>query len=215
MLAVLAAAGLLAAGSALLAGGFGGSGGQDPASRPGRTVFFGDSITEFCDLAAFYPGLDAVNRGVAGDTTGDMLRRLDRAVYAQKPGAVVILGGINDLLSGYTADQTAEDLLAIVRGVRENLPEAAVVVQSVYPVAEGSGLYMTGLIREVNGRLEAMAEELGYRYADVFGALCTADGQMNGEYSYDGLHPNDAGYQAVRPVLTAALETVTARGLLG
>lgn len=198
---VLAAAALLGIAGALLWAG-------PRAGRPeaaGQVVFLGDSITEYCDLAAYYPGLNAVNQGVAGDTTGGMLERLEQ-VYAVGPRTVVIQGGVNDLLSGYEVEQVVENLRAIVQSVHERLPGARVVVQSVYPVGEGEGLYFTRRIQDVNARLAAMAEELDYRYADVYAALQTEDGRLDGRCSDDGLHPNDAGYQAACPVVLAALE---------
>lgn len=202
----LAAAALLGIGGALLWAG-------PRAGRPeaaGRVVFLGDSITEYCDLAAYYPGLDAVNQGIAGDTTGGMLERLEWIVAAE-PRIVVVHGGVNDLLSGYESDQIVENLRAIVRGIHERLPKARVVVQSVYPVGEGEGLYFTTRIQDINARLERLADELDYRYADVYSALQTADGRLDARYSDDGLHPNDAGYQAACPIVLAALESA-ARG---
>ncbi len=198
---VLAAAALLGFGGVLAWAGFG-------AGRPaqvGEVVFLGDSITEYCDLAACYPGMSTVNLGIAGDTTGGMLRRLEQ-VYAAGPRVVVVHGGINDLLSGSDGGQILENLSAIVQSVHESLPEARVVVQSLYPIGEGEDLYFTGQIRDINARLEARAAELDYRYADVYDALCTADGRLDGRYSDDGLHPNGAGYLAACPVVRAAVE---------
>lgn len=197
----LAAAALLSIGGALVWAGFG----ADSPAETGRVVFLGDSITEYCDLAAYYPGLDAVNQGIAGDTTDGMLRRLDQ-VYAAAPQVVVVHGGINDLLSGFDGGHVLDNLSAIVRAVHERLPEAKVVVQSLYPVGEGEGLYFTRRIRAVNARLEELAEELDYRYANVYDALCTADGRLDGRYSDDGLHPNAEGYRTACPVVRAAVE---------
>ena len=63
----------------------------------GGVVFFGDSLTEFCDLDKFYPDLNAINRGIAGDTTSGMLERVRSNVVKLDPSVVVFLGGANDL----------------------------------------------------------------------------------------------------------------------
>lgn len=184
------------------------------SSRPARpvpegaVVFLGDSITEFCDLPACYPGLETVNQGIAGDTTAGMLDRLDR-VYAAQPEIVVVHGGINDILLGWGGDEVKENLRRIVQSIHEELPRTKVVVQSVYPVAEGEELYFTGVIREVNACLETWAKELNYQYADVFPALQAEDGRLDGRYSDDGLHPNAAGYAAAAPVVRRAIERAT------
>ena len=70
-------------------------------SAPGpsnpRVVFFGDSITDFWRLNEYFPEKDYLNRGIAGQTTGEMLQRMQADVVALRPQAVLILAGTNDL----------------------------------------------------------------------------------------------------------------------
>ena len=178
----------------------------------GTVVFLGDSITDFCDLGHYYPGLNAVNEGISGQTTGEILDRMERSVYAREPDAVVVLAGINDLFLGYGRDQVLQNLLAIVQGIRQRLPGSAVLVQSLYPVGpdrDPAGT-VTADVKAINGQLEQLAGQYGYRYVDLFGALSTEDGFLDMAYSDDELHPNDAGYRAVQPGLTRALNRVIA-----
>ncbi len=219
-LAVLVALGALCTGSMLTRGDAktetGPSGPPQPGPESwegwdGTALFLGDSITDFCDLAVYYPGLNAVNQGISGETTGDILDRLDRSVSPYKPDILVLLAGVNDILSDYPDDQVVDNMRAIVEGVRRTLPETAVILQSIYPVMEGEDLYYTGHIRAVNGRLEALAEELNCRYVDVYSALCTADGRLDERYTDDGLHPNDAGYRMACPLVAAAIGEITGR----
>ena len=177
----------------------------------GRAVFFGDSITDYCDLGEYYPGLNAVNLGVAGNTTEDMLDRLG-AVYDLEPDIVVILGGVNDLLLDIPEDVVISHLRAIIRGIQENVPDAKILLLSVYPVSEGDTLLFNRRIKTFNGRLEGACFELGCTYADVFSALSTEDGRLKDGYSYDGLHPNEAGYAAACPVVAAALKDMIRQG---
>ena len=221
ILGMVILAGVLAAGQILLRQGGGRQlrqalfGAENFADWDGTAVFLGDSITDFCDLGYYYPGLNAVNAGISGDVTGRMQERLEEDVFSHEPDILILLGGINDLFLGYSDGQIVANLTAIVDETLARFPDAAVLVQSIYPVAEGPDLTVTGHIRSINGQLEALAEEHGYTYVDVYSALCTDDGRLEESYSYDGLHPNDAGYQAVRPVLTAAIEAVIGHGLLG
>ena len=65
-----------------------------------RAVFLGDSITEYwriADPALFSGGL--VNRGIAGQTTPQILLRLRQDVIGLTPIAVVILAGTNDIMN--------------------------------------------------------------------------------------------------------------------
>ena len=185
------------------------------ADWDGTAVFLGDSITDLCDLDVYYPGLNAVNSGISGDTTDGMLDRLEDWVFAYEPDIVVVEGGINDLFLGVEEDRIVENLLAIAAAVHERAPDAAVIVQSIYPVADSPEGYLNSAVRRINARLEDMAAQCGYRFADVYQALRTEEGALTERYSWDGLHPNDAGYRAAAPVLTAALEEITGKGLLG
>ena len=177
----------------------------------GRAVFFGDSITDYCDLEEYYPGLNAVNLGVAGDTTGDMLDRI-QAVYDRQPDIVVILGGVNDLYEDIPEDVIVSDLRAIIQGIQEHVPKAKILLQSVYPIVEGSPLLFNRRIMTLNGRLEGAAFELGCTYVDVFSILRTEDGRLQDSYSYDGLHPSEEGYAAACPVVAAALRDMIRQG---
>lgn len=177
----------------------------------GTVVFLGDSITEFCDLERFYPGLHTVNKGISGDTTGGMLERVDGDVCALAPEIAVVHGGINDIFMGVDDDTIVENLLAIVSRIRAALPGAQIIVQSVYPVEEFASLEITGHVRAVNERLEEMASKSGYAWADVYSALAGSDGRLVHGLADDGLHPNDDGYMTVQPVLSQAIREAIAR----
>ena len=49
-------------------------------SPPVDSVFIGDSITEYGEWNDFFSSKNLSNRGVAGDTTEDILRRLDSII---------------------------------------------------------------------------------------------------------------------------------------
>jgi hypothetical protein len=65
---------------------------------PGSFVLFGDSITEYGKWEEFLAGLPVVNRGIGGETSAQVLERLDPAL--NKPKAVALLIGTNDLSIG-------------------------------------------------------------------------------------------------------------------
>src|SRR5260370_41912717 len=70
--------------------------------KPGenRVVFLGDDVTELWGQgsAKFFPGKPYLNRGIAQQTTAQMLVRFHQDVVALKPKVVVIQAGMNDLL---------------------------------------------------------------------------------------------------------------------
>ncbi|HVY90186.1 MAG TPA: GDSL-type esterase/lipase family protein [Hyphomonadaceae bacterium] len=80
------------------------------AAEPARVVFMGDSITQNWGLArpGFFNAVN-VNRGIAGQTTPQMLLRFNADVIALKPAAVHIMAGVNDI-AGNTGPTTLEDV---------------------------------------------------------------------------------------------------------
>lgn len=65
-------------------------------TTPHGIVFFGDSLTDFFPMQDFFPGYTIYNRGIAGDKTTDLLKRIDN-VIAIKPRKIILQIGTNDL----------------------------------------------------------------------------------------------------------------------
>ena len=62
----------------------------------GGIIFVGDSLTDNYNVYEYYKGYDVYNRGIGGDTTIGLLKRMNESVYDLKPSIVVLLIGIND-----------------------------------------------------------------------------------------------------------------------
>ena len=181
-----------------------------------HVLFVGDSITDGCDLSVYYPTLSAYNRGIAGQTADDLSHDMSGCVYDLAPSVIVLLVGTNDYQRCH--DHTNAHILKVYRtilaGIREHLPDAKVLVQSVYPISDVSYhrhyRHAHGHIAELNAGLYALATEYGYAYADVFSLLVVGDEEMNPAYSDDGLHPNAAGYEVISAYLTPMIEAMLA-----
>jgi hypothetical protein len=77
----------------------------------GPLILLGDSITAAGPWTEAFPQRWVINAGIPGDTSTDLLARLD--AVAPLPGAtVVLMGGINDILREQPAAAVAERLLA-------------------------------------------------------------------------------------------------------
>ena len=181
--------------------------------KPGedRVVFLGDDVTERWSLSktGFFPGKPYVNRGIARQTSPQMLVRFRQDVISLKPKVVVIEAGTNDL-AGFTGPITegmmAENFmsmteLAKVNGIR-------VVLASVTPVSDAyknqTAQRPQGKIIGLNGWIRDYAERSGSVYLDYYGAL--ADGRnFKRELTDDGLLPNDAGYAVMAPLAEKAI----------
>ena len=84
-----------------------------------------------------------------------------------------------------------------------------VVLASIPPAADfpwRRGLDPAPKIQSLNARLKAYANSHSLAYADYWSALSSSDGGMKAEFSEDGVHPNDRGYEAMRATAQAAIQ---------
>ena len=85
------------------------------ASSHPRVVMIGDSITEgwiAADPTVFRDGV--VDRGISGETTGQMLVRFRQDVIELKPRAVHIMGGTNDIF-GNVGTASVDEVVSNIR----------------------------------------------------------------------------------------------------
>jgi lysophospholipase L1-like esterase len=180
----------------------------------GGAVFAGDSITAMCDLAKFYPGLHAVNRGISGDTTKGLLFRLRPTVIRLEPKLIVLLIGTNDFYYGRKSVEIADTYEKILDKMRTALPSCKIFVQSVCPAGNGSFGDLrprNAEIKKLNTALIKLSDKYGCVYVDVFPVLAGDDGSLDPKLTKDGLHPNEKGYEAVSAVIRNALNAVESR----
>lgn len=177
---------------------------------PRRVVFIGDSITEGWASQRFIAdNPHFVGRGISSQTAPQMLVRFRTDVVALKPAVVHIMAGTNDVARNTGPETDAEILGYIVSMV--DLAHASgikVIIASIPPAADfpwRHGLNPAPTIRGLNARLKDFAASHGCIYADYWSVLTDARGGMKPQYSGDGVHPNAAGYEAMRPVAQAAI----------
>jgi lysophospholipase L1-like esterase len=187
--------------------------------KPGedRVVFLGDEITEHWGqgAASFFPGKPYLNRGIAYQTTPQMLVRFRQDVIALKPKVVVIHAGSNDLagLAGpITEAMAAENFISMVELAKVN--GIRVVLASLTPVCDCfkklTARRPAGRIIGMNNWLKDYAAQSGSVYLDYYSAL--AEGRaMKKELTVDGLIPNDAGYGKMAELAEKAIAEALAK----
>ncbi len=166
-----------------------------------RVVFLGDSITASGDWASWFPDVDAVNLGVSGDTTDDLLARLD-AVIAEAPDDISLLVGTNDLGHRLSVEHLVRNIQSLLVDLRRELPGTRLLLQSIMP----RGAEFAEQVQEANIHLWQFAPTVHAQYLDLWPALAADDGALRAEYSDDGLHLTPAGYEAWLVELRPALE---------
>lgn len=154
-------------------------------------AFLGDSITAGGDWESWFPDRDARNFGVPGDTTRDVLNRLDDCV-AVAPSHLYLLIGTNDFGN---EQQSVEHVVAnterILARLRDTLPATEIVVQSVMPRARE----YAERIKAVNAAYLVLAGRYRARYLDLWPALARPDGELLPALTDDRLHLLPLGYQ--------------------
>jgi lysophospholipase L1-like esterase len=187
-----------------------------PADGERRVVFMGDSITEgWGALDHRFPGFRAVNRGISGQTTPQMLVRFRPDVVRLRPAAVVLLAGINDL-AGNTGPIPLEETegniasmaeLAAANGIR-------VVLSSVLPAKAfpwRPGVNPVRQIIALNAWIRSYAALHRHVYLDYYSAMVDPEGGLRRELSADGVHPNTDGYAVMQPAAQSAVRAALRR----
>jgi lysophospholipase L1-like esterase len=181
---------------------------SDRTSPPPKNavVFVGSSsIRLWTGLEADFPGTPVVNRGFGGSQLPDSTHFAGRIVTPYRPRTIVLYAGDNDLASGRTPEQVADDFREFVRRARADLPKVKIVFVSIKP--SPARVQLLPRMRETNDRIRREIEQ-GKRlaYVDVFTPMLGADGAPRPElFGPDGLHMNRAGYALwaarLRPVI--------------
>lgn len=182
-----------------------------PAEGENRVVFLGNSITIgwLTHNPEFFAGKPYINRGIGGQTTPQMLIRFRPDVITLKPKVVVILAGTNDIAgnTGYTSNETIiGNIISMAELARAN--GIKVVISSILPAFEypwRHGMDPLHRIPAVNAALKAYAQAHHIVYLDYFSAMVDDKGGMKSELTYDGVHPDKAGYLVMGPLAEQAI----------
>ena len=178
-------------------------------------VFIGDSITQYWKLGAFFPGQMFINRGIAGQTSDQVLLRFRQDVVDLGPQLVVVQCGINDLnldASQLTRKRIQNNIasmidLAMANGVHP-------VVATIMPINPHAAHRSRGVdqidssgIPALNEWIRAYCREKNLPCVDYYAAVADRQGTLRFDYSDDGIHPNPAGYSAMTAALLPVLNS--------
>lgn len=182
-----------------------------PKANEDRIVFMGNSITQGWGdhFPEYFDNPNYVNRGIGGQTTPQMLLRFRQDVIKLYPKVVVILAGTNDI-AGNTGPSTLEMIEDNLYSMAElaNTHNIEVVLCAVLPVFDYQwqpGLEPAEKIIELNRRIKNYANSHGFVYADYFSPMVDKRNGLKDEYTYDGVHPTRAGYEAMAPIADEAI----------
>jgi lysophospholipase L1-like esterase len=175
-------------------------------------IFDGDSITDFWQSrskfvwAKHYGKLNAFDFGIAGDKTQNMLWRLQNGqVDNLHPKLIVVLIGINNSGDGLKATQIADGIKAVVEEYRKRCPDAAILLQGIFPRGQSPTDPARAQVKAVNQIISQFADGKNVIYIDFGDKFLEPDGTISANTMSDFLHPTAKGYQiwadAIQPII--------------
>jgi lysophospholipase L1-like esterase len=194
-------------------------------------VAFGDSLTSgYRNPGPSWPArLDSKrtdlrlvhNAGVAGDTTTDMLARIDKDVYAYAPSLLIIFAGLNDLGQCTPIDAIVNNIKTMVAGALEHGTRRIVLILNSHVVlmngrnGHGCGSTVQANIDRLDAALLAYGASAGIQTIDLRPVLDT-DGHYTPAFLLpDGVHYNSTGAERVTAAIDAQLSAGFNRYLRG
>lgn len=182
-------------------------------NRRADIIFIGDSITQhWIDGAGKnvwdtnFADRNALNFGIAGDATQDVLWRLDNyPIRHLHPKVAVVLVGTNN--EHDTAPEIAAGVKAVLTTTQSIFPGIKIILVSIMPNRRANGLMMAA-----DSILRTYADNQAVYYLDLV-PLMTPIGDNWKGLGADHLHPDAAGYQlwtdAMLPLLNKLLTSAT------
>jgi len=184
-------------------------------AKPHGIVFVGDSLTQRYPLNEFYPGMHVYNRGIDGDTTVGLLKRLELSIFDLKPTITVLQIGTNDLqVEGLPKETTIRNIQKIVATIQKTQPSIHLILVSLYPVNRSSDKLVNKFIvgprqnEEIKIINEAIAKIEGVTFVDTFPHLLNEEQELNMQFSKEGLHLSLAGYATITPLIRNVIDSL-------
>ena len=176
-----------------------------PAPSLPRYVFLGDSATELWRLNEYFTGKDFINRGIAGQTTNQILARFMADVVALRPLAVIVLAGSGDIAAGMSPSAIADNL--VMMGDVAKAHSVQPIFASLLPASgEAAKTRAPEAIQKVNSWIRDYCTRENFIFIDYYTAMADSNGMMKPELSDDGVNPNARGYRVMSPLVLDGID---------
>jgi lysophospholipase L1-like esterase len=165
-------------------------------------AFLGDSITQGWEGAGkkvwadtFAP-MKAVNLGISGDQTGDVIWRITegKEIAPLKPKLAVIMIGTNNM-GGHTPEQIAGGVKAIVEELRKQKPDMKILVLGIFPRSAKADDKIRVKVADTNKIIAKLADDKNVFYKDIGAKFLGSDGTLDKKIMPDLLHLSEEGYK--------------------
>ncbi|PWU01747.1 MAG: sialate O-acetylesterase [Bacteroidetes bacterium] len=164
----------------------------------GGIIFLGNSITEMGDWKKLTGDSTAVNRGIGGDITFGVLKRLDEIIRRQ-PRKLFILIGINDIGKDIPDAVIADNVRKIIERVQQESSKTTIYIHSILPVNPLVPNFPQHYdkqtqILSTNIKLKEIADSKNVVFINIHDQFLDEQQNLDKRYTVDGLHLNKSGY---------------------
>jgi lysophospholipase L1-like esterase len=167
-----------------------------------QVAFFGDSITY---NFGFYYGqqawtrtiapLDAQDYGEPGDTTQNILWRIENGEFPAHPKVVVVEAGSNNLgTDGESPQDTLVGIENLVNEIHYLSPTSTILLVGMIPVGDPTNRFRPEIV-QINAQLARFANNQYSFFLNISPSLLAPDQTLTAVDEPDLLHPNALGYQ--------------------
>lgn len=164
---------------------------------PGRIIFLGNSITQIGDWKKLLNDSTVINRGIAGDITFGVMKRLDDVIKRQ-PSKLFLLIGINDIGKDIPDAVIAENIRKIIVRMQAESPSTIIYVQSILPLNPEVPNFPQHYDKQehvlnTNKLIKKVTEDTHCTYVNIHDLFTDKEGRLDAKYTMDGLHLTPAG----------------------
>lgn len=170
-----------------------------------KIVCLGDSLTYGYGISDGRSWIDILsgdlkeylffNQGVCGDTTWDMKQRLVRDVLSYTPDALILLGGVNDILCHCAIDSIIDNIESILMGCRAKNIVSLLLLPVLISLNPGPAGWVNqrecrniyNNIQELRIKLKEYAVKNNFPYLDLLAVYSSKENQDD-FFLPDGIH---------------------------
>ena len=146
--------------------------------------------------------INMINHGINGDSTANMLYRFNTDVLRHSPWISIIMGGTNDACLGASLAEVKNNFAAMLERAGDNNIQP--VLGLPVPVSPGDNDFFHGIeeasaiLEQYRHWMQEYCQKNGVPVIDFYNPMLVPGSRFGKPaYYFDGVHPNQAGYQVM------------------
>ncbi len=172
-----------------------------------QIVLIGDCLIENLDIKKYFNNVSIYNNGISGDTSELLISTLYKRAIKYKPSKLFISIGSNDMgFENTSVKDIYKNIISIIEEVKRRSKDTQIHIVSVVPVNPAN---MDMINREyvdsrdnseinmLNYYLKNYSRKNRHKYVDITKHLSNDIDQLDLNYTIDGFHLNEIGYNVV------------------